>query len=81
MYIEYRTPPRAPIPSLVAIFEDDVKPWCQQYNVPITVSGDYRASTIRLTFKEARHITLFLLSYTPRKYSTKWTRVIDVSGV
>lgn len=81
MYIEYRLPPRAPVANLISIFERDIKPFEDQHNIKITVTSNQEASTIRLTFTKASHITLFLLSYKPRTYTTSWRRVVDVHSV
>lgn len=81
MYIEYKCPPRAPIANLVSVIHRDVKPWADRHNVPFQVVGNSDTSSIRVEFERETHITLFLLSFTPRKYTTSWRRVIDVHRV
>ena len=81
MYIEYRCPPRAPVANLLSIFKRDVEPFEREHNVSIEVTVDQEASTIRLTFERASHVTLFLLAYKPRSYTTNWNRIVHASGV
>lgn len=77
VYVEYRCPPRAPVANLLSVFRRDVQPFEQQHNIKILVTSDQQASTIRLTFEKASHVTLFLMSYKPRTYTTSWHRVVN----
>lgn len=81
MYIEYKCPPRAPVETLISIFERDVQSFEQQHNIRIRVTADADLARIRLTFEKASHVTLFLLAYKPRSYTTNWNRVVDVHRV
>lgn len=81
MYIEYQCPPRAPIANLVSVIKRDIQYWAEQHNISYTVTGDALACTVRVTFNKASHITFFLMSFTPRNYTTSWRRVINVHTV
>lgn len=81
MYIEYKCPPRAPVETLISIFERDISSFEQQHNVQIQVTCNKEKGTLRLTFEKASHVTLFLLAYKPRSYTTNWNRVVDVHRV
>lgn len=80
-YIEYKCPPRAPVETLISIFERDIQPFEQQHNVQIQVTCDPQQGTLRLTFERASHISLFLISHKPRSYTTNWNRVFNVHTV